>query len=408
MTTMTIHNKKSAKHDQDEMSDAPFYHLVSIDDTWDLSQKKSTIEVLRVGKIHDRDLTITMAMLEDYVKNWKAGVYGSDLQVNLSHDREGPAAAWVTNLFIEGDTLKAEVEWTPLGESKVTSKEFRYTSSELRPSYPDSKSGEKVKNVFVGVALTNVPAVKGMAPVTLSEKNYFLLLNSNDMNELKKMHSKLMAQKSVSKEDMDEFKKQAAKYDEAEGGDEGMQMHKKLASKKADEKEESEGEGEPDEDDKPAKKTVKNSETTEKTGEISLAEFEQQKLDLAEQRKKTVDLEEKLDRKDLSERVEKELVLSGDRTIGFTNDKKTIDEVVKFAMSLEKDQREGLFKLLAEIKHVDLSTIGGMGVRVVKKAKSEDEVLTRAKQLLNEGKAKDIAEAQDMAFAEVDGGTQTA
>jgi len=381
-------------------------HIYTMDllDQIDLSQTQSTIEVLRVGKIHDRNLTITKEMLDDYVKNFQKGIYGTELQVNLGHDREGEAAAWIKDLFVEGDTLKAKVEWTPLGTEKVSTKQFRYISSELAPAYPDAKTGEKVKNVFIGCALTNVPAVKGMAPVSLSE-NLQLFLNFQSMKDLKAIHGKLMEKDKVTKEDMAEFNKQAAKYDEAENKEEVGKMKKALAAKME------KSEGEPDGDESEKKKKL-----SEMVESVSLTEFKamQKRLELAEQQaaetaKANSDLAEVIARKELSEQLTSKFVLSEENTVGFKNDAETLEKVTNFLMSLDSAQRQTLLEeILPAIQHVDLSVHGSFGVKAQAKLKSEadvekyaDKITARAAALLSEKKASTIAEAQDMAIAEM-------
>jgi len=82
-------------------------------------KKVVKVEVLRVGKIYDHDIEITDQMLSDFVDNYKAGVYGVELQMNLGHQREGEAGGWIKDLTKEGSSLFAFVELTKLGEEKV-------------------------------------------------------------------------------------------------------------------------------------------------------------------------------------------------------------------------------------------------------------------------------------------------
>lgn len=409
---MTFKTSKSAKTNSPGESHLENFdeHLFTMDlvGQIDLSQKQSTIEVLKVGKIHDRNLEITQAMLDDYVANWKAGVYGTDLQVNLSHDREGVAAGWIKNLFRDGDILKATVEWTPLGEEQVSTKQFRYISSELAPSYPDHKTGEKVKNVFIGCALTNVPAVKGLAPVALSENLQLFLNNKTTMDQMKKDHDGLMKKDKLTKADLAEFTK---KHGETEGHD-GLKA--KLEEKYAadhkepdgdEEEEKEEGKGEPDGDEGKKKKL------SEGGSHVSLAEFRKQQVELAEERKARIELQEKIERKELSELITERFVLSEDVQVGIKNDEETLDTFVNFSMGLTKDQRQTfLDEILPAIQHVDLSVRGEFGVSSQSKMKSNmdidknaDAIVARAAVLLKEKKADSIEAAQKLAIREAKG-----
>lgn len=374
-----------------------FFHF----DVVELSNKKSTIEVLRVGVVHDRGLKITPEMLEDYVRNFKEGVYGTEIQVNLGHNREGEAAGWVKSLFIQGDTLLAEVEWTPLGEEKINSKQYKFTSSELAPSFPDAKTGEKAKNVFIGVALTNVPAVKGMAPVSLSEK--VISFNSNSMKKFADIHKKLMAKKGkITDEEFAEAKECMKDHEDKEEA-KGMmaELKKKMADHEEPDGDEGKG-GKGDGDGDEKKKVEKASENAET---VNLAEFNKLSQQLAEEKAQRMALQEKIVRKELSERIENELSLSADRQIGFLSDEATTKEVADFLMSLSEDQREKFFELLSQkVRHVDLSVIGNMGARVVKKDLTEENVVELAETLLKEKKAANIVEAQKMAKLQLESG----
>lgn len=370
-----------------------FFHLDMVN-VEKLSDKKSVIEVLKVGDIHDRGLTITPEMLEDYVTNFNNGTYGTDIQVNLGHNREGEAAGWITRLFIEGVKLNAEVEWTPLGEEKILKKQYRFTSSELAPSFPDAKTGKKVKNVFIGVALTNVPAVKGMAPVTLSEN--VLLFNSNNMKKFKDVHAKLMSKKGkITDDEMSECSSLSKDHSDPA---EAKKMMAELKKKAADSQE-----GEEDDEAEKAKpkKVVKNSEENES---VNLQEMTKLQEQLAEERKARIELQQKVERKELSERVESELCLSEEKSVGFIADADTTKEVTDFLMSLNEEQRDAYFALSQKLKHSDLSEIGGEGVKVSKKITDEEgEMLSLSEKIFKEGKGSvSIGEAQKMAKSQLE------
>lgn len=399
---MTLEEQKRLKDAQIreslEKSGLLFSYLDCIDN---LSDRRSTIEVLRVGVVRDRGLVVTEEMLDDYVANWEAGVYGTEIQVDLRHDREGEAGAWVKRLYKENGKLLAEVEWTPLGEDKVSKKLYRYTSSELASEYPHWKTGEIVKNVFVGVALTNIPAMKGMEPISLSEKASLLFFNSqNNMDKLKKMFAKFSAGKP-SKEDLAEFKKMADEYDKENGTKDGAKMFKELADH-----------GEPDGDEGKDKtvppKVEKNSESMTL---LKLSEDlkETQRQLLAERQKNeanaatTMKLQETITRKDLAELIKTNLILSEKRSVGIKDDPELVKKIEDFAIGLSEEQRKIMFEIFAEFQNVDLNVRGGSGADVGDVG--ENAVLTLAEQLFtdpaNKGKFKDISEAQKAAQAQL-------
>lgn len=352
-----------------------FQHL----DIVSLNDQKSTIEVLRVGKVHDRDLTITEAMLDDFIKNFEANVYGTEIQVNLGHQRDGEAAGWVKRLIKDGGRLFAEVEWTPLGVEKISSKQFRFTSSELSLSWPHFKTGKPVKNVFIGVALTNVPAIKGMEAVSLSE-DLQIFFNLNDSMKLKKLYAKLSAKKTLTKAEVKEFE-EAVKGLE---GDDITSMKAAIASKKVKElSEENADENEGDED----KDGGEGEEENKGEGKENLSES----IQLKEMRKSNLELSQKVMKMELNEKFDKELTLSETNKVGFLAAKK--DSVVAFMLSLSTKQLKAFGELIKDVKTVDLSSVGVSKKKEVSKEETKlSELEKKAAELALSDKTKSESE----------------
>ena len=303
-----------------------------------LSEKKSIIEVLKTGKIHDRNITITESMLEDFVKNFNEGIYGTEIQVNLSHDRAGEAAGWVTKLIKEGDRLLAEVEWTPLGIEKIKSKQYKFTSSELRFEYTNPKDGSSVKNVFTGVALTNIPAVKGMSPVSLSEESTIYINNQKNMEELQELFDGLISKADLSEADVKTFA-ESEHYSE-EGAKMLQLLNDKVESLAEMAKLKDENAKLAEEVKKTADEAKKNSTAAEK---------------LAEEVK---ELSDTVRTTKLEEEVKKELCCSEDKTTGLNPSDETISKTAKFMLGLSQEQVAEFKEILASVQTVDLSTHG--------------------------------------------------
>lgn len=314
--------------------------------------RTSRVEILKVGVVHDRGFKVTDTMLDDFIKNFNEGVYGTEIQVNLGHKREDEAAGWIKGLVKKNGVLFADVEWTPLGVEKISSKQFRYTSSELSLSYPHYKTGNKVKNVLTGVALTNIPAVKGMNPVTLSENLQLLFLNSNSMNDkAKKMYSELMDKEAITEEEMAAFEKEAGETDDA------TEAKKKLSEK--------------------VKKVTKKEDPKEQLAEkdnkqfVSLAEYKREK-------EERIKLQEKIEKMELNEFVETNLLLSEKNRIGFARDFK--DRLVNYLIGKSEEDREELLSMIKNgIQTVDLSTNGNINAGDAADKDDAEEVVKKAK-----------------------------
>lgn len=354
--------------------------------------KTSIIEIVKVGKIFGRGVTITEAMLDEYIANFEKGVYRTELQVNLRHDREGEAAGWIKKLYKNDGVLFAQVEWTSLGVDKITSRQFRYTSSELAESYIDPVTGAKAQNVLIGVALTNIPQVKGMAPVSLSEDSpysencvsFINLLNMKD--KVKGLYAALEKKGACTPEEMSEL--MAACKDSGMSPEDMADMKKKVgafgkvAEKKmseggdGEEKEEEEKEG--DENEGEGKESGKEEkELTEKVGKtVSLSEFKKAQKLAEDANAKSIQLQERLDRADLKEEIQAELVLSEDLQTGFVNDED--GKVLDFMMSLSQEQRATFKELVGKVQTVDLSVRGSTNVSKVSGKSKDDAAVDEA------------------------------
>lgn len=375
-----MHEVMKTKHVQLSISEVG--HIFSLSeinlDNIDLSSRSSTIEVLRVGKIMDRGLEITEKMLNDYVENFNNKIYVTDLQVDLRHDRDGEAAAWFKEVYVDKSNtdglarLMAVVEWTSLGEEKIAKKLYRYTSAELAPTYT-AQNGKEVENVLIGCALTNIPAVKGMEAVSLSEQTTLFFNSQNSMKtklaetllSMADDHKAIMAKDKVSKSDMKGFTKehgdnaghdamataQQNKYDAQKGG----------GSSKADDEDDEEAS---EKDDDKEEASEKEEASTKDRSVISLQErLNKQEIALAEEKKKNEDntkklfaMAEEIDNKKLSEQVNTNIMLSVTNKIGLH--KKNLELATKFLKGKSEEDRAAFFALVKQLQFVDLSVIG--------------------------------------------------
>lgn len=398
-----------------------FSHVAMLADFEYQENNVSIIEVLKAGKVLDRDLTITEKMLSDYVTNFNNGVYGTEIQVNLGHNREGEAAGWIRSLMKVGDRLLAEVEWTPLGIEKIKSKQYRFTSSELS-SVRHHKTGKIIPNVLIGVGLTNIPAVKGLAAVSLSEEVKQFINNQKNMdkNELLNEEEETKTSEEVTKESTEEVEETTQGQEDStdtdvedESTEEGEELAEKKTEKMAKKKKKIEEyeEDEDEEEEKDLKSLMKKKEKLEK--KIKAMEAKEKKMSKKENlsekteivslseyqalQEKTAKLEEQLKTKELSETIDQEFILSEGSNKGYfaKNEK---DEVLNFIKALSSDQQEQFKALLGKVRTVDLSIKGVSKTSKVKlSGDTEEDIVALSESLLESGKAKDIFEAQKMA-----------
>jgi hypothetical protein len=81
-------------------------------------QRTSVVTLTRTGSFTDPRygrFEITREMLLQMVENFRRGTYGQDIFIDVAHQPSNGAAAKVLDLSVEGNRLRARVEWTDYG-----------------------------------------------------------------------------------------------------------------------------------------------------------------------------------------------------------------------------------------------------------------------------------------------------
>lgn len=265
------------------------------------------------------DFEYTKEDLEGMAKNFNENVVGTEIPVDLNHDPEHIAYAWIkpgSMVVKESSTLDGQYslyaqlyKYTPEGKDMVSTGKVRYFSLQIQNVF--TKFVDKTKKtynlVIRALALTNMPVIKDMSP-TLNE---VLIYNHTiDMAQLDELQAQL-AEKTLSEESKD-----------------------KLLSEKE----------------------LENKRLSEELAKVS-----------AEKREKL-----------LSDEVEK-LCLSDSQTVGFKGGEK--EKVLEFVKTLSEEQATAYFALHTNIiTSVNLGEEGDAGEGDVDSSAS-DIADTRAKEL---------------------------
>lgn len=136
------------------------------------NQPSSWVTVTRTGDFSDPRygaFAITQPMLAEMVKNFTERTYGQDVFIDVAHKPEGGAAGKVVALAVEGDRLRAKVEWTPMGVDAVKNRGFSYLSAEYHENWRDNEKGVPHGCVLLGAGLVTRPCIKRLDPVVLGE-----------------------------------------------------------------------------------------------------------------------------------------------------------------------------------------------------------------------------------------------
>lgn len=136
----------------------------------------STIDVLQIGSYDSTrygKFEITRDDFDAYIREFKEANASGRRQVDFDHkgsQGDTRAAGWIQDLHVDGDKLKATVEWTPAGKAAIEGKEYRFTSAEYTSKIRSKTTGEtrKAKSLRA-VTLTNRPFIDTMDPVSLSD-----------------------------------------------------------------------------------------------------------------------------------------------------------------------------------------------------------------------------------------------
>lgn len=133
---------------------------------------RSVVTITRTGVFYDPrygEFSISPALLDEMVRNFIARTYGQDIHVDVSHHSENGSAGKFVRLFIDGDRLRGEVEWTPYGRKAITERGYQYLSADIDMNFHDNESRLAHGAVLRGAGLTIRPVIKRLDPVQLSE-----------------------------------------------------------------------------------------------------------------------------------------------------------------------------------------------------------------------------------------------
>lgn len=200
-------------------------------------QRQTWVTVTRTGSFTDPRygrFDITPAMLARMVANFDARVLGQEVFIDVDHKPTNGAAARVVRLAVEGNKLRALVEWTAFGIDAVRNRGFTYLSAEFNEDWHDNERGDAHGCVLLGAGLTVRPVIKNLDPVQLSaaaeddgdevklaiHPSLIKHLECTDMNKhLKALRTRLLAQgltEEQIKPLIDAFEKQLATLGEDE------------------------------------------------------------------------------------------------------------------------------------------------------------------------------------------------
>lgn len=344
------------------------------------------VEILRVGILQDRKLKITQKMLTDMVENFKNNVVGQEISVNKDHG-EGVACGWVEDLYIINSSLFAKIKWTIEGVQLLKEELYKYVSIEFYAKFPHKDTGDLISNVFTGLALTNVPALKDQNALKLSQ-----IIDENNLTNLSmdKKCKELMEKDMISKKDIDSL------MEEYEGlSDEDKMKYKEQIDKiqKSYNKTKMEKE----------KMTAQLAEAEKLSAQLETLKNELKAKDKANEALSA--RLEKIEAESVKKEVQElsaKIMLSNQNPVGIVNNDENLSKVEAFLTSLSSEQRVEFGAIIDKIEGVDLSH-NSQGVNAFHAStSSEDEkAATLAKEIMSKNKSLKYHEALSQAYEEL-------
>lgn len=125
-------------------------------------EESPSVEFLKTGTFVDmwgQEVVIDRDVLDGLVANFDAGTAEQHVPIDVDHEF-AEAAGWIRSVFRDGEKLLMDPVWTDLGKELVASKRYKYVSAAMNLD----------EQALVAVSLVNFPAVKGLKPVELSER----------------------------------------------------------------------------------------------------------------------------------------------------------------------------------------------------------------------------------------------
>lgn len=321
-------------------------------------EENTPYEVVRTGMQYtDRygDFSFSQEQLQDMADNFNKGAAGHEIAVDVNHDPERRAYAWIkpNSMYVAESKLASGeyslfaqlYKFTPEGEHFVKTGAFRYFSIEYARQVKTWFNGKKetFKNVILGLALTNRPAVKGLSPT-------FTDLTNENMDVFKKLLSSLLQRDLVSKEDKELatvlFSDLSEEDQAAVKGDLDA-----VTEKPEEEKEETVKDGA----EKPKEEDGQEGADTATLDSATLSEVRTLQDKNEEMSKKLSELLAEKEERVISDTFSS-LLLSESNQAGFVQTSK--DKVTSFMKSLSPEQCEEFSALIKEVQHYDATVYG--------------------------------------------------
>ena len=353
-----------------KMSESETLHVLSLAEATitDGDLESTEYEILKTGQYYDRrygKFAVTLDLLQRLKDNFDNKVLGVDLALDLNHNPEDGARAWIKSLSIKNDKLFMKIkDVTSEGKQILKEKIFKYFSVEFSP-FETVQNGKKltIKDVLKGVALTNRPVIKGMSPTFLSEDVNNSVSKQDYMpNFIVELADHLLSKDDVSKEDASFIRTKFSELPE-EDQTEDAEAKVEEVEAKADEVEAQAAQDAADAAKAEADAAAAEKAAADEAGNAEAIQASEKRVSLAEAKLAEVTqlaetlLAEKRERQ-VNDRVSS-LTLSEKNKKGFSA--VLSDDLKGFVSSLDEDQYAQFSDLMTKVTFADTTELGEGG-----------------------------------------------
>lgn len=273
--------------------------------------------------------------LNDVIKNFEENKRWIDLAVDENHEQDHKALWWIKELKKKWeDKLFATIEITKKGADLISQWAYKYFSPEIIFNKKDEETWETIKNLLIGWAFTNRPFFKAMNPLMASEwepwqwwiDRKILFFNTNSsMKTILDLLAKFAENQKLDKEEKELL---VAKFSELSEDDKTKELTEAV--------------------NEATKEEEKKIEASEKEVNISFSELENLRK-MASQTKELLDEKRKFS---FNEKIKSISFSEGNKV--WLVLPKMVDEVSKFAFSLNEEQEKQFFNIIEKLQTVSL------------------------------------------------------
>lgn len=151
--------------DEGEQTGTHYFLLAQLRDEPPKAGSRSVEQIARVLSADHPwhgEVKLTSETFQSFITNFENDTWGQEVYLDLNHMPSHGVLAKFTKLFMQGDALMCELEWTQFGVDEYERTGFRYFSIDFTDQFRDPETGTKYGALLFGAGLVPRPFIKRM------------------------------------------------------------------------------------------------------------------------------------------------------------------------------------------------------------------------------------------------------